>query len=614
MSFKVRQSPYNPVTFYERDYVRSTGINYVHPRRAMDGYNLEPQDPEKPFYQPFCTSDTICLQFKRGYAGTAAWNYAILRFYDKDGNYIDYINPTHTYTLTGDVDEFGEQLYAIQWCFKPSDYAFLNNHEYISLNAQFHYGDGSAINVGDTVYNLTSHALHIKASHEDTGLVKYSRNRNTYDGTYFEFPDIFPRFMIRVPAGRVKTIAAGVYTVFNDQRQRQEVLHAESFNKYTWDVYDVPVRILDTLNYALKSENVQIDDSEYVLDPDGTEEDSSGAPRQSRTYGLTDKDREETLDFDKVLVLMWEEASYPYGITGCHLWNDYDLMFKPPWAFQNSAGVDAYISDFETQKTSVGATGEFIRDSGKVYYRNGPGETFRIGELFGLVKVKPKALTVTFNVSDVNFPAGLSFRALGANGSVSLLMRETADTGAATIYYNDAGFVNISKSYGSTGTKTFIVFHNDDPTELYASSPGSYPKVTDITGNVPSVLQKFEMVGADLSAHATFSLTFLQAAKDKLRTLILRSCQIEGITANWASSLVSGTYKPFFLQYIDIRSNSFSVTNLDAFINEIYNSCAWQAGPYTGLAQGQSPLAAPSASAAAITDMETNYQWDWQHD
>lgn len=616
MSTTVRHSPYNSVPFYQKDLIQGVD-GYEHPRRVKPTDGVEPGEYIAEYWWPVTPKQYVCLQFHRGYLGTTAWNYAVLNFYDKDGKFINYIDPTEFYTLPGNTDENGEQLYTIQFKFKPEDYAFLDDVELFSMRLIVHFGDGSAIDVGDTVYEFITDLIEQADEHEGTTLVSASNDTNTYDGTIFDPTQIAPAFSVRVPAGRLKPIPAGEYTVIKDQRGRTNKLYSEPVNKYSWDVLDVPFAVLDLLNYYLSCDTVKIGNHYYVLEEDGRGDSDATTPRSNKTYILSDKDIDKTLEYNEIAIPIWTRpaSGYNYGITRTALYDGTNFINKLPTVFEDSGDEDDWITAVEAQKTAQGLTGEFLEVSGTFYYKNGPGEAMR---LVLAPEVKPYELIVTFNIA--NAPRIPNIALYYPDGAVrNVIMVESVDN--TPLVYNNFGTGNvtsISKTYGSNGTVVFRIFHNDEETAYGMNIPGVYPKVTDITGECSASLNKLEVVNCDFSGHTTFSLAFLSRAR-QLPTFIMRSSKIKGFTSGWASSLVTGSgstaSKPFPFRYVDIRYNEIPTSNLDPFINEFFVSCAWAAGinqPF--LTVGQSPAAPPSASAANITTLETSYGFDFQTD
>lgn len=615
MGYVVKPSPYNPIPFAEKDKVQPDTVGYTHPRKLLPEYDVETGEHVEIFYWPVNNAQTVALQFNIGKVGTDGWNFTVLNFNDADGSYLGFMDGV--VVDAGVTDSLGEPLYTILFQFKPNDKAFLSGKTLVYLELKAHFGDGSALAVGDTVYTLTSPVLQLADNHEGCSLIQYSNDTNTLDGTIFTIPEVYPSYQIYVPSGRLKTMPGGEYIVFNDQRDKVTKLHKEPVNKYQFDVINAPVRMLDILNYALPCDNLVVNRDKMVLveAPD----ELNGNPQQTVTYILADKDIDNTLELSQDLVPLFSRpAGYNYFVTQMFLVDGVNSIFMLGRVFEDSGDEDDWITAAEVKRVAAGAQGEFFIQDGTFYYLNAPGEKYR-PKLF-IPEVLPKELVITLNVSNATFPANVALY-YPDNALRKVGFKDTSGGGDGLVYDNFTTglYTNVFKLYGTTGDKTFRIFHNDEEIEYGFVSPGSYPKVTDITGLASSRLNKINCQNGNFSAHTTFDLDFLAPAKYSLKTFIFKNCQLEGFTATWASALVVGSgstaVKPFPFEYVDIGGNSVSVTNLDAFINEFYSSCAWSAGINKLFRTiGQSPAAPPSTSAANITTLETTYGWDFQTD
>lgn len=614
MGILVQASPKNSVKLVEKDLPVPNRYAYVHPSRTLFIDSLQVEESAEAYLQPICYDDFICLQFRRLIAGTAAWNYAVLDFYDANGQFLGFIaQPTHEYTLATDLVN-GEQAYRFMFLFKPSDYAFLNGQSIVSIVVKIAYGDGVSIGTG-TLTSLVSNPIRLATEHPGTRLIEYSNDVNDLL-TLFEFPEIFPKFQFRVPGSRMKLIPAGDYDVAEDMGNQLKVLHSNPYNKWKVEVGPVPAHKIEQLNHAMSCTNIRIDGDEYS--PEKREEGDAIETAMGWTeYILRDRKRDIGHTFEKVAYLLWSrpESGFNYGLSRLFLSDRWNFFYIESQAIENDAAETTIISAINTAAAAAGATGEAFADGTDFYFVNGPGQNFK--PVNPGVLVFPYELLVTFNVTDIAYPANLALY-YPDNLSHYVLMRDATGSGEASIFVNSGLLTSVFKLYGSTGSKTFRIFHRDEEVKLITSAAGSYPKLTNITGHTPAHLQRYECVGANLSAHANFSLSFLARCKNALSHLIIRNSRLQALAADWAADLETGTApnikKPFPFELFDLRGNEMDTAAIDDTLNEYNDHTKYKSGPYQVMLQGQSPAAPPSgASATAIADIVLSGQ-TVQHD
>ncbi len=614
MGYKVIFSPLNPYRALEADKVFNSQYGYPHPRKVSFIDSLTNEDDSTPYFQPCTYDQVITIVYDRMIEGTN-YNYALLNFYDIDGNYLGNMDEpsVQQYVVPNNLDlETGEQLYTDVFIFKPSDFAFLNGQRIVTMQLSIAYGEVGAPTEPGLVRRFNFDPIVLAQEHKGTSLLKYGNNYNL-PGTWFEIADIYPQFMIRTEAKRLIPEPAGDYTSYTEQSGNLVMLDGDSYDVYPWHVI-APPHVLSIINRALvECEYKNIDGSDFVLESaaDGY---SGTRTMQLATHKLRDRTDTDPFVFNEVTFDLWEQpaSGFPYGIGHVTLYDGYNYFASLPQVFNDASDVTAFLTIVQNALPTYGSNGTVINAAGKVSFTNADGEQF--GKLYE-VQVYPTYYQLEVNVSTID--TSLRYMMKYDLGDVrSHLFIEGTDAGQATRFASSGSNneVNvISPEFDSTGDKSVRIFHQNYERDItfavsVFSNPNS-PLITDISGDMSTRLQKLSISRHNFTALATLDISFLAAAKNTLHTLEIIESNLRGLTANWASSLIVGGIKPFRNLYIvRLVFNLLNSAAVDAIIKEYHDDVDWSAGAGKGIYLYQAPTYPSAPPSGAVATEIANLQ------
>lgn len=619
MSVIVRFPPINPFRFAEADLTLPDKFGFPSFGQALQIDSIRPHQLKEQYYQKLATSDPVCIQYHRGRIGTLNENPTELRIFEVGSNtLLKNVGLTSRYELAGVTDAVtGEQLYTEQFLFTPSSLSELNGKRRIYFELWFYYNEG-----GGSVYKYRGNPIELKAKHTGTALVEYNQSVNGHD---ILFEQLLPRFAYRIESKGMQFEPGGDYTSFEDQDRSTVTLDAEAFNVFKWDIggfKGLPEYMIDIINRSLqccKDGYFRVDGREYVWQ-DGKLDSTGGEGKhvQWRSVTLRQRDEQEGYTFTKRTIPLFTAVSYPFAIDQCWITDNFNSITvatnnQYSKVFDNEAGLDAWIGAFNTNITTEGYSSTIECDGNNVRLLNAESERFA---LRATVRIFPKLLTLSATTTD----GRRTFRYLlgyGYNFIHYHVVCYAATSGAEELKANAFGqdTVTVDHLFTDNGNKTIRIFHNDEET-LFNATVRTLPsglqenlaKITNVTGSVSALLETFIMHQQDLHVLTSLNLSFLAPAKYTMRVLRLTNCQIEAFAANWASSLVAGTLKPYpFLRQTELTGNSLSSSEVDAFINEFYNYCKITIDPSASInLKFQTPAGPPTGTSSTARNGFTN--------
>lgn len=595
--------PINPIRFVEKDY--SFSDEFGHKPYGLAGFtdSLTNQEVDEPYFQPFKKSGEITLQFVRGIVDGGT-NETKIKFYSEQAALLLTINVNHDFflTLSGNTDpDTDEQLHALKAYFSPSQYSQLNDYDLVWIELELNY---------DGTYRRFRSSAPIYLFTDNEGFVKiqYTNDTNDY-GCYWENRNqsFYPVFQLYVEADRMKKVSASERLTYEDMNQKLEKLYSKAYDKYTFNVggnsQGVPDYMIDIVDRALMCDNVSIDGRAYRFEEAG--ESSGNSPLQTKEYTLREADENSKYTYKGTQVTLWERpaSGYPYAVGNITLQDLGGRVIRlDARILTNSGDETALLSILDARAVLNNSTGTFSESSGTFIFTNGQNESFG---LVSDVQVLTKKVDIVVNVGTssgiyrhtVTFPNNFDAYYHIVN------FGESTNISFDTLYTSNAGAINASYTYITTGNYTISVFHKDLDTVFNINNTVStQPKITNVTGVFSSTLRRIYLRNHDFSALASLDLAFIAPAKDTLDTLVITGSNLQAITAGWASGLVVGIppnwYRPFYnIGFIDLSRNSLDTAGVDAFCNELHGSTRWQGGLKSLALNYQSPLAPPTGSS-----------------
>lgn len=383
---------------------------------------------------------------------------------------------------------------------------------------------------------------------------------------------------------------------------------------FKWDIggfKGIPEYMVDIVNRSLqccKDGYFRIDGREYVwqdgkLDNSGSE----GKQVQWRSVQLRQKNEQDGYTFTKRKIKLFTgTGSYPFAINGLLISDNFTSISvltnnQVSKVFDNTGALDTWVASFNTNIAALGFASTITRETEDIYLNNAEGERFN---LVLPVKIFPKCLTlnVAVIVANTAFNYNMAYPDTNRHQHVTCY---GSTSGSEELYSNSVGnnSVVVSHNFATTGTKTVRIFHNDEERAFFTNRLPSGVGVTDISGVVSSKLDTFQVREGEFQSLTSVDLSFLAPAKNSLQTLSMEYCRMRGITAGWASSLTNAFTN---LRYVYLDHNLFTSTYVDAFLNELVNSCALPYGNGTVWIQGQTPAAPPTAASLTARNKLTD--------
>jgi hypothetical protein len=555
---------------------------------------------KEPWYKPVLRSQPICFQYHRGRTGnnSAGTNPTELYILDEDDNLLKYINPTSSYIAPGiKHPATGEQLYTEQFQFTISQFAELNGYRFIKFKLRCYYDDGGAGTVKD--YNFDPLVVDDKFKGYST--FEYSNDTNDF---WILFEQLRPHFCMLVPSKGMFMEVGGRFISMTEQSENVEKLNGKSNRKYEWDIggyVGIVQHEYFIIDEGLNCDNIRIDNGEYArVKKDFIQIGPKDKHIRFRRIELTDK--RDVLEFtDSVIEFYTRPGTYPYAISHFVATDGYTYFGTQVKVFDDAAAETAFIASMNAQAANNGASGEFQLIGDKICMINANGQRFF--PQAAPIKVFSKVFTLTVQVYNAGtaFDYNLTFPNTNLWHHVVCWHATAGDEQLVVAGGVGGTTVNVSKVFTTTGTKTVRIFHRDDAIEFMTRKdvPGpTVPGVTAVTGNVPASLKVWRLIAHPLTS-GIHSLSYLTRAKDSLTTLIITNSLITGIS-NWATALVSGSYKPYaLLNYFYFFGNALTSAAVDSMLEEYFLDTAWSSGPGTIVMKNNFPPAPPVAPASA---------------
>jgi hypothetical protein len=603
----------NPIGFVEKD--RSFTDEHGSKPYGLASYldSLSSQDVSEPYYQPFYKNGTLYLQIH-----VAATSSIKANFYSADtGEKIHTVtisNPPLTLTTNIVPGTTDEQLYIQLIGLQPSTYSQLDDYDLVWLELELDFS-------GTVQYLLSKAPIHLFTENEEFTKITYTCNTNKFDVFWAnKNPLYYPVFTLWVEASKMLRESSYEHLTYDEMNGTTEELYSNVRDMYTFRVggnVGVPDFMIDIVDRALACDNKLIDGRVYILKEVG--EASGKSYRQTKEYTLSEPDDTVKNTFRQSELTLWERpaSSYPYAVGNLTLQDDAGRTIRLDARILTGSGDESsLITTMNSRATSAGSSGTFSESSGTFLFTNGDGEMFSV---VTDVQVLHKQVEIDINVGT----SSTTYSHISAFPDPSSTYYHIINWGISTgITYDELwtsgnvnpGAINASNTYASTGNYTIKLFHKNEDTIFNATATGTQPKITDVTGDLSSVLERIYFQGQDFSGLAALDLSFIAPAKDSLNTIVIKSSGLDAITAGWASGLVVGTppnwYRPFFkIAFIDLSGNTLSSTEVDAFCNELHGSTRWQAGYKTLNVKFQTPTAPPTGSSLTARNAFTANFW-----
>lgn len=613
MSIYITIPPINPVRWVEKDV--SFTDDYGSMPFGLAGFtdSLSVTEPDSVYYQPFKKDNVITSQFSRTLIDGGT-NTNVLNIYSERAVLLHTISLSMSSPLiiSGNTEpDTGEQLYTYKMELVPTLYSQLDNYDLVILELVANFD-------GDYKYLRTSAPLHLFTNNDNYAKVEYSNNTNDYDAFWSNKNALYyPTFQFWIEANRMKKISASEYTTYKDMNQVTEKLYGKTVDKYRLMVGEisegVPEYMIDLMDKATVCDNVRINGLAVVLIEGG--ESSSDSPLQSKEYIFEEKDSSNKYRYRNKEVDLWDvpATGYPYAVGNITLEADGHAPIRlDARILDNDSERDALIGIINARAVVAKATGTASLVGSTVKFINGANENFA---LTTTPIVCPNEFINTINVSTNNtdFTYSLLYPDPSIdNYHICNFGVDSAITGDI-LNVSVTGITTATNTYATAANYTVRIFHNNQETVYNATQSGSNAKITNISGDISSLMERVYLRNHNFSAIGTLGLTWLAPAKDRLDTLAIINSQLDGITPAWVSALVTGTppnqYKPFYrLERVELIQNTLSQTEVDNVIVEIYDYSRWQPKYGTILTKYQTPTAAPTAtSAAARAAMIANF-------
>lgn len=610
MSVYINIPPINPVRWVEKDtsFTDDFGSKPFGFATFEDGLDIT--ETNSTYLQPFKKDNVITSQFSRTLSGGTDSN--VINIYSERAVLL------HTITLSmsspliisGNTEpDTGEQLYTYKMELVPSLYSQLDDYDVIvvELVARF-----------DTEYKYlrTIVPLYLFTDNDNFTKIEYSNNTNNYGAFWSNKNAIYyPTFQFWIEADRMKKISASEYTTYTDMNEVTEKLYGQTVDKYVLTAGNasqgIPEYMVDLMDKATVCDNVRVNGIAMTLVESG--ESGSRKPLQTKEYIFEEKDSSRKYQYRNREIDLWDEISYPYAVGNITLEADGHAPIRvDARILDNDSERDALIAIINARALVAKATGTASVVSGTVKFINGANENFA---LTTEVVVCPDVLNLVINVS--NAATAFNYTLLYPNSSITYyhICNFGVDSSITGDLLNASslGQAVISNTYASTGNYTIRIFHKNQETVLNATQSGTNPKITSVSGDISSVMERVYLRNHNFSA-APLALTWLGAAKDRLDTISIVNSQLDAITTGWISGLVTGTppnqYKPFYrLERVELIQNTLSQSEVDTVINEIYNYARWQPKYGTILTKYQTPSAPPTATSASARSIMTTNFW-----
>lgn len=476
----------------------------------------------------------------------------------------------------------GEQLHTHHFSFKFSNYIVNAGIYYLRMDAIYYDG----VTEVDRLVKY-SEPLDIRTSHELTTYIQYKYNSNV-EHVIFVHPDIRPfSFAMRVEGwiGNFQPDSSSVY--FKEQNYNQRVISDDTWRKFTLQMggnKGIPPYVIDKMNTALACGQVRgggvllLNQVRYTKD--------DGAKVEVEEMGVAYPlyiARVDIREYDPVQAFTTSRGSaflivpaypYPYNIQRVDFAN-----YPAPLVVTSiegiteifdSADLDAFITWFNTIRApQLGLTGVAERRGDEVWYVNGEGENF----VAGIIVVNNYLMQVYYStllddrVSSLNLRRGAATIFWG-DGSLSLHQSSSA----TAILYNN--------TYDAAGDYTARLWHNGVVDLISNIDTGNAPvraSIVNIDGSAPFRLQSLIIRNANFSGLVSgLDLGFLAGSGIPMReltTIDIRQSQLNGFDGTvFADNPYSGSNQWWqVLQVININGNTFSVSEINSFVNDFYD-------------------------------------------
>ncbi|MBS1988710.1 hypothetical protein JST56_07025 [Candidatus Dependentiae bacterium] len=412
--------------------------------------------------------------------------------------------------------------------------------------------------------------------------------------------------------------------VFSDQDDNVRRLYGNPYRVFKLNIggnYGVPEWMLDKINRAFCTDTFLINEKRYVKN-DGAKFDVT----RYNTFPLLFSEIELREYYNDAagaffntapVTLFTRPGTYPYVNTEWRMRDkNGNEIFGGVFEYIDASYDTGYLTYFNNVVVPQhDLQGLFSWVDDNFTYTNGEDESFIV---VTKASVSTTYLEATVNITDTTAP--FQYTQGGTGFHILVPDSDHLPPGIVTEPGNNSLGNPLTVTqlyiYNTTGNKVWRLYtFGNSMTVLQFPQQSNKVTAIDPATKVSSKLRKFGCFFQNFGA-VSLDLSFLAPAKDELRELAINSSNITGITAGWASALVSGSYKPFkLLRYVYLNYNSLNNAAEDAFFNEFYGSTnyAYNGGWGQINMVGQSPAAAPTAASTtarnALTALFYSLTW-----
>lgn len=446
---------------------------------------------------------------------------------------------------------------------------------------------------GGATESFLTEMCHIKPKHADTRYFEYTHNKNEHS---VRFENLNILFAFRV-YGEQPILITGTDAVltesYNKEMRPVKIRNYRSWKFSLGTKKGLPDWAVDRINWILACSTIRENGKLYGREEETKldAKDIKGYPLKEVSFQLRDFTH-ENYGYTTSTEIMLSIPSYPAAIPKLLIvYSLFPLLYlqdNTPRVFSSQTDLENY-KDYLNNTFAVNNNmqGVFSRVGDVIYYENAPGETF--------VQTNNTILT-TYIFYSLTFSTGLAWRYKFTFGDYHVV--DWGDSTVEAMYSNSTTVVSANHTYGSTGSYTVRIFHNNQIKTLATNESTFSGIVRNVGGNAPSQLQVFDLRYANLSALGeNFNPSFLFPARFTMVSLIMSTSKIDGFnTALFASTGPPNTGVWALLTYLDLRVNTLSSAEVDEiFNNRYFNGTVALGGTY--LLNLQTPPQAPTTAS-----------------
>lgn len=517
----------------------------------------------------------------------------------------------YTYDYTNENgNTFTMNVFTVQFWFDSNIHP---EGEYYFL-CRVNYGT-----VDSPVYEyFKSEPVWLKEKHKGTVRITATHDTNEYDILFEQVPT-GTTFTYRVPSTFMTLELASEDVVFPDQNEDLRRLYSKPYR--IWNLHigtnlfgakGIPEYEVDKINRLLSLSRIDIEGKRYIKH-DGAKVEQTAyntLPLQTIDVQLREYMNNAAGAFEKrTSKLLTRPGIYPWAFPSFVFSDGLHTLVYSSRIFDNEAAENAFKATLETDaQNKLHAEGAFAWSGNDLLYSNAPGESYNDS----ITEVFTRYVQFTINVHASSSVPNRFFTFQFRNG------RYVIDWGDGTAADYKASLLNLqvtaTRTYATTGNKTFRMFSDDQTTEWTTGIANDTTPRTRIIAITPgtgmsSRLKAFGMWGQNFNS--ALNLSFLYPCSNVLESITAQANNITSIVPGWASSFASSGLTWGKLKYIMIYINAFNSAKVDEFINEMYQFCIWKPGGT--LAITQTPPAAPTGASATSRGLLQSGGWTLIH-